>query len=279
MRALTLQYHDVTPPGAADSSGFANPAAATYKLDEADFAAHVRAVSAVARHRAMADAPLAERDGAPPVLFTFDDGGASAHDVIAPLLEGSGWRGHFFVTTDFIGTPGFLSADQIRALRRRGHVIGAHSCSHPTRMARCDRATLRREWGESVRVLAELLGEPVTTASVPGGYYARPVAVEAAAAGIRTLFTSEPVARVERVDGCAVVGRYTLRRWSPPSTAAALAAGRRAPRYRQWLVWNAKKAAKRAAGDAYLRVWAALLRRNAPPAAAAPAVTSIHPSK
>lgn len=279
MRALTLQYHDVTPPGAADSSGFANPAAATYKLDEADFAAHVRAVSAVARHRPTADAPLAERDGAPPVLFTFDDGGASAHDVIAPLLEGSGWRGHFFVTTDFIGTPGFLSADQIRALRRRGHVIGAHSCSHPTRMARCDRATLRREWGESVRVLAELLGEPVTTASVPGGYYARPVAVEAAAAGIRTLFTSEPVARVERVDGCAVVGRYTLRRWSPPSAAAALAAGRRAPRYRQWLVWNAKKAAKRAAGDAYLRVWAALLRRNAPPAAAAPAVTSIHPSK
>lgn len=279
MRALVLQYHDVTPPGAADSSGFANPAAATYKLDVADFAAHVRAVTAVAHHRPTADAPLAERAGAPPVLLTFDDGGVSAHDVIAPLLEASGWRGHFFVTTDYIGTPGFLSAEQMRALRRRGHVIGAHSCSHPTRMARCDEATLRREWGESVRVLSAILGEPVTTASVPGGYYARRVAVAAAAAGIRTLFTSEPVAHVGQVDGCAVVGRYTLRRWSPPDAAARLAAGRRAPRYRQWLVWNAKKVAKQAAGDAYLRVWSALMRRNAPPAAAAPRATNIHPSK
>src|SRR5690606_41518968 len=41
-------------------------------------------------------------------LPIFDDGGISAHDVIAPALERLGWSGHFFVTTDFIGAPSFV---------------------------------------------------------------------------------------------------------------------------------------------------------------------------
>src|SRR5215212_4338294 len=179
-----------------------------------DFAEHVRAVSAAAPpHPAGVLDLLAERR--PAVVFTFDDGGVSAITHTAGALEARGWRGHFFVTTDYVGRPGFLGPADIRELSRRGHTMGAHSCSHPVRMSHCTPAELRREWTESVGRLAEILGEPAAVASVPGGYYAPPVAEAAAEAGIRALFTSEPVSRVTHVGPCAVLGRYTLRRDTP----------------------------------------------------------------
>ena len=263
MRAIALQYHDVIDGGAWEASGFPGDAAATYKLSAAEFAAHVRAVSAAA-----APHPLgvleALRAGAavgrPVVLFTFDDGGVSAIARTADTLEAHGWRGHFFVTTDYVGTPGFLTGAQIRELHARGHIVGAHSCSHPVRMSQCTPAELRREWGGSVRALADVLGAPVAVASVPGGYYAPRVAEAAAQAGVRALFTSEPVSRVARVGECLVLGRYTLRRGTPAEVAASLAAGRPAPQLQQWVAWNTKKVAKRVAGRLYLRVRRALLK-------------------
>src|SRR5439155_279734 len=141
--------------------------------------------------------------GPPPVLLTFDDGGASAYGCVADLLEGAGWRGHFFITTDYLGTPGFVGGAQIRELAGRGHVIGTHSCSHPTRMARCSWDRLIGEWSRSAQALAEVLGEPVRVGSVPGGAFARRVAAAAAAAGLTALFTSEPTVRCRVVDGFA----------------------------------------------------------------------------
>jgi peptidoglycan/xylan/chitin deacetylase (PgdA/CDA1 family) len=63
-------------------------------------------------------------DPMPYLLFTFDDGGVSFLDLIAPALERHGWRGLFFIATNWIGSPGFLKASQIAELRQRGHHIG-----------------------------------------------------------------------------------------------------------------------------------------------------------
>lgn len=255
MRVIALQYHDVIG-GDPDASGMPGADSATYKLGRDTFAAHVAAVSAVVRPPAV---PLAGiEDGAPgaagvPVVFTFDDGGVSAFDHAAPLLEAHGWRGVFLMTTNWIGRTGFLSAAQLRALADRGHVIGAHSCSHPTRFAQCTPEVMRAEWRGSVERLQDVLGRAVTVASVPGGYYARAVADAAGESGLRTLFTSEPTVRVATVAGCRVVGRFTLRSWSPPASAARLAAGARWPRASQWMAWNTKKAVKAIGGRAYLR--------------------------
>ena len=68
-----------------------------------------------------------------PFLITVDDGGVSYYTVVADRLERLGWRGHCFVTTDMIGQRGFLTRRQIRELDGRGHIIGSHSASHPTR--------------------------------------------------------------------------------------------------------------------------------------------------
>ena len=264
MRLLALEYHDVVAGEAFDASGFPGPDAASYKMRRRDFEAHLAAIEAayVGPRRTVVETPV-ERGAPTPAVLTFDDGGVTAYTETAEPLERFGWRGHFFVTTDFLGTPGFLSRAQMRELRGRGHVIGSHSCSHPLRMSQCPPAQIDREWRESVAILSDALGEAVTVASVPGGGYARHVAQSAAAAGIRFLFTSEPVASTHLVDGCRVIGRYTLRRATPAATAARIAVGDLAPRAQQWAAWNAKKVLKRTAGSAYLTTRRWLFERAA----------------
>src|SRR5579875_2274122 len=89
MQGVALTYHDVVEPGAATSSGYSGPGPDRYKLSPTAFAAHLDALLA---------AGVA-------VDLTFDDGGCSSVETIAPLLEQHGLRGRFFVVTDRIGAP------------------------------------------------------------------------------------------------------------------------------------------------------------------------------
>ena len=188
----------------------------------------------------------------PRVLLTFDDGGVSAYSHTADELEERGWRGHFFIVTNWIGKPGFLTAEQIRELRQRGHVIGTHSCSHPSRMSRHTLGDIIHEWSRSASVLADHLGEPVSTASVPGGYYSEKVGRGAAIAGIETLFTSEPTTHADMVEGCAIKGRFMIQRNTSARIAAALARGAALPQFQQLIWWNSKKVLKAVGGQAWL---------------------------
>ena len=254
-------YHDVVEEGQWDSSGLTIAGAAEYKLEKREFERHLAAIQAALAGAAVEAIDQVDWSGSHrPVFLTFDDGGASAYTSIAGALESRGWRGHFFVTTNYLGDPSFVNREQVKELRRRGHVIGSHSCSHPMRMSRCTPEELAWEWRESVRVLSGALEEPVTVASVPGGHYSREVAQAAAEAGIRYLFTSEPTATAGSVDGCAILGRYYVQRGTAPETAAAFAQGRIPARWKQALLWKLKKAAKAAGGEIYLKVREAALR-------------------
>ncbi|HWJ15588.1 MAG TPA: polysaccharide deacetylase family protein [Gemmatimonadaceae bacterium] len=261
-RAVSLMYHDVVTNGDVASSGFDGPGADIYKLDRGEFAQHL---AGIALAPSTVDASGTVRGGSPtglPVFLTFDDGGVTAHSNAAPLLEERGWRGLFYITTDRIGTTGFVSASQLRDLLARGHVIGSHSCSHPKRISDCSRTELQHEWGDSVDALEQILGSPVTTASVPGGFYSRLVGSSAAAAGVKILFTSEPTTRVGEVDGCLLLGRYGVWRGMPVSTSADIARGRVLPRLRQSAYWSIKKAAKSLPGDPYGKLRGLLLDRR-----------------
>jgi peptidoglycan/xylan/chitin deacetylase (PgdA/CDA1 family) len=260
MRVITLEYHDVIAGSDFASSGFTSPSADSYKIAAADFEAHLDALvgrrSSVGTDvRAMGEPAT----GSPPVLITFDDGGVSALEVTADLLERRGWLGHFFVTTGWIGAPGFLDRTAIAELSRRGHVIGSHSHTHPVRMARLTPKEMDEEWRRSTSILAEALGRSVDVASVPGGLYSPVVARAAAAAGIRWLFTSEPSIRLSRVEGCTVLGRYTIRRTTSAQLVASLVARFSPARGAQWVVWNTKKVAKAVAGETYLKLRASIL--------------------
>jgi peptidoglycan/xylan/chitin deacetylase (PgdA/CDA1 family) len=258
LRTHVLMYHDVVT-GDPDASGFPGPSPALYKLSWETFVAHLDRISkAVSGPPDTADDFLAGRHGAPSWSLTFDDGGASGLAVGEELTR-RGWRGHFFVTTGRADSAGFLDASAIQELQRMGHVIGSHSSSHPARMAALSWDELVREWQASVSVLSDLLGETIRIASVPGGYYARRVALAAVEAGIEVLFTSEPVRTAHHVGDCLVVGRLSIRRDTRPAEAARAAARSAAPWVRQYVAWTARKPVKHLAGKRYERVRGKLL--------------------
>jgi peptidoglycan/xylan/chitin deacetylase (PgdA/CDA1 family) len=237
-----LIYHDIAAPGERDSVGFPGAVAARYKLSPQDFEAHLDALD---------DVTLWDpRGGGAGAVITFDDGGASALSS-AGALEEHGWRGHFFITTERLGTSGFLDAAGVRELAARGHAVGGHSHTHPTYFGKLSRSEQLEEWRRSRDVLAELLGEPPPGASVPGGFFGPTVAETAAEAGYEWLMTSEPESKVRLEWGIPVIGRYTIRASTPAARAAAYARGARLPRARMWLEWNAKQRAKRISPRAF----------------------------
>lgn len=241
-----LIYHDVVDSPARETVGFPGPLAARYKLTPDRFEQHLDAIAATGL-----PVGLIEADGASArVALTFDDGGASAL-ATAARLERRGWRGHFYITTARIGTPGFLSRSEVAELAERGHAVGSHSHTHPTYMGRLAAGEIEREWRESRECLAELLGVEPAAASVPGGYVSGDVVRCAAAAGYRVLLTSEPTVRTRRVGELLVLGRYTIWATTDPARAAAYAEGDPRARARLWLEWNAKGLVKRVSPHGY----------------------------
>jgi peptidoglycan/xylan/chitin deacetylase (PgdA/CDA1 family) len=241
----TLIYHDIATSARRDQVGFPGRLAARYKLEPDAFEAHLDALA----ETGLQVGTLGAGGSLPQLLLSFDDGGSSAL-LAAEALERRGWHGQFFITTGRLGTPGFLSADELRELARRGHGIGGHSHTHPTYMGRLSREELDREWTCSREVLEEVLGAPPRSASVPGGYLSHAVITAAAAAGYELLFTSEPTTSVGRRE-LVIRGRYTIWSTTPARVAAAYAHGRRVACGRLWLEWNAKKLAKSISPSAY----------------------------
>lgn len=255
MRAISLLFHDVYGSNPAES-GFVSNAANRYKLTLADFDAQLAGVrgvrpdaptlaSSITRAHAAAD-PM-------PFLITVDDGGESYDTTIAERLERRGWRGHCFISTDFIGTRGFLRRDQIRHLAHNGHLIGSHSASHPTRFSALPYSEMVSEWSRSRQVLEDIVGQRIDTASVPGGYFSSAVARAAREAGIRVLFTSEPVTRIG-FEECVIVGRFTIRSGAAHDTAQRLVSAAPWARSLAWAGWNAKGLVKPLLGPSYTRL-------------------------
>jgi len=264
MKAITLSFHDAVADANFAASGFTEQGANTYKLDVKDMEQHFDAVAALSPRppgsaRVLLDGPPEHS----PLFFAFDDGGSSAFDYIAPLLDKLGWVGHFFITGNRIDTPGFVTREQIKALDAHGHVVGSHSWTHPTRMAKCTRAQLNDEWQKSVDKLSTILGKQVDIASVPGGYYSPEVARSASACGVRVLFTSEPVKTIHSVDDCLVLGRYTLLRGMPAAVSQGLASEQTSPaQIKQYVLWNSKKVVKAVAGGPYLALRKRILKNR-----------------
>jgi len=217
-------YHEVTDePGA---SGFQRSSAQPYKLTRVAFAHHLDQVAG----GGLVPELVLDIEPARPgrhLLLTFDDGGKSALYISEALCR-RGWRGHFFIVTGLIGSRTFLDAAEIRHVRSCGHVIGTHSHTHPGAFREQPFGQMFEEWRVSRDRLCQLLGEPCTTGSVPGGDISRPAFASAASAGLRYLFTSDPTLRPERVNDCWVLGRFIPKATTSPARVGQLA------RFRGW---------------------------------------------
>ena len=219
-----FMYHDVTDE--PDSSGFLQAGARAYKLSRRAFELHLAGI---------AEAPVApslvtDVDFSRPgryLVLTFDDGGKSALATSDTLAQW-GWKAHFFIATSRIGQRTFLTAAEIRELAACGHLVGSHSHTHPPIFRDLSVERLGQEWRVSRDMIAQILGAPCVTASVPGGDVSPVVFRSAADAGFAYLFTSDPWLAPRRVAGCWVLGRFA------PKTGTSSARVRQLASFRGW---------------------------------------------
>jgi peptidoglycan/xylan/chitin deacetylase (PgdA/CDA1 family) len=256
VRAIAIGYHDVVDVESVSPD-------AVYTVAKRDFWEHLQGIKREQRY--LRTIYRSSRWAAEvPVFLTFDDGTEGAYAFAADALEKHQWRGHFFITTDWIGRSRYMNRNQIRELHDRGHIIGSHSCSHPERMAYLNRNDLLREWKDSCAILSDILGTSVQVASVPGGYYGRNVALAAADAGIEVLFTSEPTTSAHVLQECLILGRYCIQRHTPVDVSGAIAAGHFWPRWQQSVSWSAKKLVKKVVGESYVSMRRRVLAARRP---------------
>lgn len=192
-----LMYHALWPPldapdelnrtWAADPQ-LADPGARLYALDQRQFRRQMQAIVSSGR-ASPADWAACVRPSAPAAVISFDDGHASNHSLALPVLQQCGLCAIFFITTDWIGAPGFMTEQQLCELRDAGMLLGTHGCSHRY-FADLTAAELERELVESKRRLESVLGEEVPAVALPGGRTHPRLRELAAQSGYRYLFTS-----------------------------------------------------------------------------------------
>ena len=65
-----------------------------------------------------------------PVILTFDDGYEDNYRVVLPMLEERGMKAVFYVVTNDIGKPNYMTWENLFDLERRGMEIGSHTANH-----------------------------------------------------------------------------------------------------------------------------------------------------
>lgn len=101
-------------------------------------------------------------------IITFDDGHCSDVQVALPILKEYGFNAVFFITTEWVGEPGYMNHDELRQLSEAGMELGSHGHTH----AFFNDMTFQQanwELQQSCSILQEISGEAVRSFSAPGG--------------------------------------------------------------------------------------------------------------
>src|SRR5271166_3134776 len=105
------------------------------------------------------------------IIISFDDGWATQFEYALPYLEKYHFSATFFVVTNYIGRPGFISWPQLQTLLSQGMTIGSHSRSHPRLNKITDSAKLWDQIYNSKTILETQLEIPVEEFAYPYGIH------------------------------------------------------------------------------------------------------------
>lgn len=248
---IVLMFHDVYEKTVMES-GFQTEAANRYKISKDKFLKQIQAIKeyCVSRNVLKDD-----------IVFTFDDGGSSFYSIIAPILKEFGFKGYFFISTANINTKGFLTSEQVVSLQNAGHIIGAHTHTHPGMLNRLTLNELEEEWTVSIEILSELLKTKIVNVSIPGGSFSKEMGNILANKEVEYIFTSKPTNKIECLrDNCKIIGRYTILNDTEVSQIINLFCKISLERLKQKIKWDFLSVFKYLLGDNYLNIRKYLLK-------------------
>jgi peptidoglycan/xylan/chitin deacetylase (PgdA/CDA1 family) len=143
-----------------------------------------------------------------------------------PELARRGMSATFFITTDWVGRPGYVSWSALRQMRAAGMSIQSHTCSHPF-LSELAPEVLHHELQVSREVLNQQLNQETDMLALPGGDFPRGGPLVFQRAGYRVVATSRwgvntPVAKG---GGITFVRRCTVRSAPSPEEFHAMILG------------------------------------------------------
>jgi peptidoglycan/xylan/chitin deacetylase (PgdA/CDA1 family) len=102
------------------------------------------------------------------VCLTFDDGWRGNYLHAYPVLQEYGLKATFFIATDLIGKPFYMTWEDIKGMAVSGMSIQSHTVTHRP-LAHMGGERVLFELSESKRVIEERLGQEVRHLSLPHG--------------------------------------------------------------------------------------------------------------
>lgn len=102
------------------------------------------------------------------IVITFDDGHVSAYHLVLPILQELRLKAEFFITTNWIDTPRFLSKSQIKSISEAGMGIGSHGTTH-SYLDDLSPDQIMDELLRSREQLQLIVAKSITAISLPGG--------------------------------------------------------------------------------------------------------------
>jgi peptidoglycan/xylan/chitin deacetylase (PgdA/CDA1 family) len=210
--SLALLYHDVSNDTWPNKkTGRQAPGSRLYKISEQLFSQHLKVIKEddfLVTNIFKINSGMNNK-----LLLCFDDGGISNFNIIAPALDKYSWPGHFFVITNQIDQPGFMTRAQIKDLKNRNHVIGSHSHSHPNLTVLNDQQ-IQNEFIKSKKIIEEIIGENCQCLSVPEGELNHNIIKIAKKVGYKYIFTSTP--EIIDTTDLSEIGRWAIKSTTTP---------------------------------------------------------------
>jgi peptidoglycan/xylan/chitin deacetylase (PgdA/CDA1 family) len=217
--AAIFAYHNFV-----ERPDVAAPPSQAYVLSQAQFDAHLDVLATPGlKPSRLADVLAVPAPGQ--FVLSFDDGYLTDYTVAFARLVARGWPGCFFVIASQVGKSRALGWRELREMAAAGMEIGSHSLTHPF-LHRADPDEIRREFGESKRIIEDGLGQAVQFASLPRGSAAPGMGALIKELGYHAFCTSEPGLVSVRTDPYEVP-RIAVKQRTTPAFLRKVCAGSR----------------------------------------------------
>lgn len=200
-----LMYHDLTKEKVKNA----------YMIKEGDFQDHMEFIKSHHYHTILIDeyyqfltnpsVQLPEKC----VIITFDDGHESDCEIALPILKKLDLKATFFITTDWIGLPGYMTGLQINKLKDAGMSVQSHGASHFL-LDKLGYGDIQNDLKRSIKSLEDLIGKAVAYISFPGGRYNNEVIECAKQLKVSAVLSSEPFS-IKKYGNLYLIGRFVMK--------------------------------------------------------------------
>jgi peptidoglycan/xylan/chitin deacetylase (PgdA/CDA1 family) len=137
------------------------------------------------------------------IILTFDDGYQDAYTQAFPALLAHHMRGTFYIVTGFLGTPNYLTWNEVEKMKDAGMEIAAHTVTHAD-LSKLTSDQQEQEIKDSIQTLDEKLQIHVRSLAYPFGHYTNQTMRMTKAAGIAFATTTHGGIATDKVNPMAL---------------------------------------------------------------------------